>query len=97
MAEGEILKQTTVKEGYARKRSGRMHQWSYRYFILSQHQLNTPGSNTTTGHEVASCFGCRLAYKLKADSISFKGSYDLLPGCVVTEVQSVGIGVGNSN
>jgi len=72
-----------------------MHQWSYRYFILSQHQqCNNPGNST--GHETASSIGYRLAYKLKADSTTFKGSYDLLPGCVVTEVQSVGIGVGNS-
>lgn len=82
-----------VKEGYARKRSGRMHQWSHRYFLLSQHVLpnsKLPGVNS------AGKIGARLAYKVKAESVNCKASYDLLPGCVVTDVQASGIGGNNS-
>jgi len=31
--------QLVDKEGWIRKRGGRMHRWSHRYFILSGHQI----------------------------------------------------------
>lgn len=65
-----------IKEGLLRKRSGRMHQWSSRYFLL--YQYNFKGRQGQ---------GCRLSYKIKNDnSIPYKGSFDLMPGCIVTEV-----------
>jgi hypothetical protein len=48
-----------------KKRGGRMHQWSTRYFILA---------------------GPKLSYKKKQDDTVLRGSFDLVPGCVVTEV-----------
>lgn len=55
----------TVKEGWVKKRSGRMHQWSNRYFIL---------------HD--SC----LSYKLKPDAATIRGTFNLFPGSVVTDI-----------
>ena len=57
---------TVIKAGVIKKRSGRMHQWSTRYFVLSE---------------------SKISYKLKQDAPQFKCSYDLAPGCIVTEVQ----------
>jgi hypothetical protein len=57
---------TVVKTGVIKKRSGRMHQWSTRFFVLSE---------------------SKISYKIKQDAAEFKCSYDLSPGCIVTEVQ----------
>ena len=62
-----------------------MNTRSYRYFILSQYQSSA-----------ASKIHSRIAYKLKSDSPSFKGCFDLTPGCVVTDVQTSGMSVGNN-
>ena len=59
------------KEGLLRKRSGRMHRWSHRYFILN---------------------GPQLSYKIKKESDKNRGSFDLVPGCIVTEVLEESIG-----
>eukprot|EP01038_Epipyxis_sp_PR26KG_P008164 gene8164-11049_t len=59
------------KEGYIKKRSGRMHQWTTRYFYLQ---------------------GSKLSYKMKSDSTNLKGSFDLVPGCVVTEILEESLG-----
>jgi hypothetical protein len=56
----------SIKTGVLKKRSGRMHRWSTRYFTLC---------------------GGKLSYKIKVDSPANRGEFDLLPGCVVTEVQ----------
>lgn len=56
-----------VKEGVLKKRSARLHQWSSRYFILT---------NRT------------LSYKIKQDSQALKDSFDLVPGCLVTHIES---------
>ena len=45
---------------------------------------------------VESKIRCRIAYKLKSDSPTFKGCFDLIPGCIVTDVQSSGLSVGNN-
>lgn len=60
------------KEGVLRKRSGRYHSWSSRYFILS---------------------GPKLAYKIKNDSSTFKGTFDLVPGCMLTDIMEETVGV----
>jgi len=55
----------TVKEGYVKKRTGRMHQWTSRYFILTNNNLS---------------------YKIKPESSSYRGNFDLSPECVVSDV-----------
>lgn len=55
-----------VKTGVLKKRSGKMHQWSTRFFVLSE---------------------AKISYKIKSDATQFKCSYELSPGCIVTEVQ----------
>jgi hypothetical protein len=54
-----------VKEGFVKKRSGRMHQWTNRYFLLTQNSIS---------------------YKLKQDSPAVRSAFDLVPGCVVTDI-----------
>eukprot|EP01031_Cornospumella_fuschlensis_P046212 gene46212-56582_t len=54
-----------VKEGYLKKRNGRLRQWTDRYFVLS----------TST-----------IAYKVKHEVANFRQTFDLSPGCVVTDV-----------
>jgi hypothetical protein len=53
------------KEGYVRKRGGRMHRWTSRYFVL-----------TST----------KISYKLKQDVTTFRDTFDLAPGCRVTDI-----------
>lgn len=55
----------TMKEGWVKKRSGRMHQWTNRYFIL---------------HDSS------LSYKLKQDATTIRGTFNLVPGSVVTDI-----------
>lgn len=59
--------QPIVKEGYLKKRNGRMQQWTHRYFVL------TPAT---------------ISYKTKAESASYRYTFDLSPGCILTEVVS---------
>jgi hypothetical protein len=59
------MEQSVDKAGIAKKRIGRMHQWSSRYFILN---------------------GSKLSYKLKPESLSVRGSYELSHGCIVTDI-----------
>ena len=54
-----------LKEGWVKRRSGRMHQWANRYFML---------------HEAG------LTYKLKADSTNIRGTFDFVPGTIVTDI-----------
>ncbi len=58
---------------------------SYRYFVLSQYQTSAESK-----------IRCRIVYKLKSDSPTFKGCFELIPGCIVTDVQASGLSVGNS-
>jgi hypothetical protein len=55
----------SVKTGVLKKRNGRMHRWSTRYFTLTEG---------------------KLSYKVKEDSPTNKGEFDLVPGCYVTEI-----------
>ena len=86
MTDNDIIAVKVIKEGFLRKRSGRLHQWSHRYFILSQYQTSAMSKP-----------GCKISYKVKADSPSHKASFELLPGCVVTDVQSIGVNVGTTS
>jgi hypothetical protein len=61
----ELGDTTIVKSGVIKKRSGRMHQWTSRFFVLSD---------------------SKISYKIKQDSPQYKFSFDLSPGCIVTEV-----------
>lgn len=56
-----------VKDGFMKKRKAKLHQWSQRYFILTERTLS---------------------YKIKQDSPDFKDSYDLVPGCIVTQIET---------
>lgn len=55
----------TEKEGYLRKRTGRYHRWSVRYFNV---------------------IGSKINYKVSHDVTTLKGSFDLVPGCIVTDI-----------
>lgn len=56
-----------VKEGFLKKRKAKLHQWSQRYFVLTEKTLS---------------------YKIKQDTNEFKDSYDLVPGCIVTHIET---------
>lgn len=60
-----LINSAVVKEGFIKKRNGRLRQWTDRYFVLS----------TST-----------IAYKVKQDAPNFRQTFDLSPGCLVTEV-----------
>lgn len=70
MAANEV-QEVVEKEGFLRKRGGRMHRWTVRYFTLT---------------------ATKISYKIKADSSSYKGTFDLAPGSMVTDVQEESIG-----
>lgn len=54
-----------IKEGMVKRRNGRMHQWTNRYFILHDN---------------------RLSYKLKQDTQTVRGTFELVPGTIVTDI-----------
>jgi hypothetical protein len=54
-----------LKEGWVKRRNGRLHHWANRYFML---------------HDGG------LTYKLKQDSGAVRGTFDFLPGTVVTDI-----------
>lgn len=56
-----------VKEGFLKKRKAKLHQWSQRYFVLTDRTLS---------------------YKIKSEAHEFKDSYDLVPGCIVTQIET---------
>ena len=61
----ELGDTNVIKSGIVKKRSGRMHQWSTRFFVLSD---------------------TKISYKIKQDSPQYKFSFDLSPGCIVTDI-----------
>lgn len=55
-----------LKEGIVKRRIGRMHQWTSRYFQLYEN--------------------C-LTYKMKQDSTTIRGTFELIPGTIVTDIK----------
>lgn len=59
-----------MKEGYVKKRSGRMVQWTTRYFVL---------------HETGLYYKLKQASDDHSDGIT-RGKFEFVPGCIVTDI-----------
>ena len=74
--EGLPARSKIVKEGWVKRRNGRMHRWTNRYFLLHDN---------------------KLTYKLDQDSNTVRGTFELVPGTVLTDITEESIVKMKSN